>query len=75
MWDRHSLQNAILGQPVFGDPLQIAFGATHIDRRQLEWHARELEGYALAGKNENRKTNRPNVATSKPIRFSFFGFR
>jgi hypothetical protein len=35
MWERDALQRALLGQPICGDPLQIAFHAAHIDRRQL----------------------------------------
>ena len=41
MWDRQSLQTALLGSPAVGDARQIIFGASHIDRRQLELCAHE----------------------------------
>jgi hypothetical protein len=44
MWDRRSLQSAVLGSPVGRDARQVVFGATHIDRRQLEMCAPESEG-------------------------------
>ena len=36
MWEGYPLHTALLGQPVQGDPRQIVFGATHIDKRQLQ---------------------------------------
>ena len=43
MWDRHSLQTALLGQPAGGDPRQIFFCADHFHRRQLGTAAPEPE--------------------------------
>ena len=41
MWDRQSLQRALLGPPAGSDARQIVFSADHIDRRQLELCAAE----------------------------------
>jgi len=43
MWDRQSLQTALLGQPAGGDPRQIFFGADDFHRRQLGIAAPEPE--------------------------------
>jgi hypothetical protein len=89
MWERRSLQYAILGPPAGGvpnsasalgcpggDARQIIFGAAHIDKRQLELCARAPEMPARETKTEDRKAKRPIRRTAlRFIRFSYFLFR
>ena len=69
MWDRRSLQTAVLGPPAGGDARQIVFCAVHVDRRQLEMCTRDER------KTKNEEGIDKKAAASRAIRFSFFGLR
>jgi hypothetical protein len=75
MWDRRSLQSALLGPPAGSEARQIIFRAAHLDRRQFEFSAPEPAERALVTTTEKRRRNKPSRAALNSIRLSFFRFR